>query len=221
MTAFVVDAARSLGADLRDRSAPITTAITLLLIVLFGQQVAAALVAGVSIEAIASHLFLEYTTWAWLLSVFLHRNLVHFGTNVALIWLLGRVVEQSFGRHSYLPFVVLAAAASVVGGLLFTAAFTSAPVAVYGASGVGFALATYALSLPLASATSVRAAYRFEHLFGALTPAEELAFVVGLSAALTVLFDLLTGPYWTVHWANGGHTAGAVVGCLAGATRAR
>lgn len=221
LSAFVLHAVHSLGADLRARDAPITTVLAILLLVVFLEQAAAALLAGVSIEAIASHLFLEYTTWAWLLSFFLHRNLVHFATNVALIWLLGRVLEASFPRWAYVAFVGLTAVASTLGGLLFTASFTSDPVAVYGASGLGFALATYALSIPLATADSVRAAYRLEHLFGALTPAEELAFLIGLSAVLTVLIDLLTGPFWTVYWANGGHTAGAAVGCLAGAIRAR
>lgn len=216
LPAFVAAQVRAVAGDVRQREAPLTTWLVVLLTLLFAQQVVAAQLAGVRIQDVAGHLFVEHTAAAWLLSFFLHRNLLHFGTNVALILLLGRVVEATVAEREFLLLVVAAAVASVLGGIAFTATFTPRPVAVYGASGLGFALATYSLALPLGSATPLRSTYRPEHLFETLSPAEELALLVGAAAALHVAVDLVTGPYLTMHWVNGGHAVGALVGLLFG-----
>lgn len=213
---FLLRLLRAVAADLRARDSPVTTAVVGLVALLFAQQAAAAVLSGVAVQTVAGHLFLEDARRAWLLSFFLHRNLLHFGTNVVLIWFLGRVVEGTVSRRAYALFVVSAATASVVGGYLFTTTFTDGPIAVYGASGLGFALATYALVLPLQTGAPPRVAYRLEHLLGALSPAEELAVLIGGTAVLHVLLDVATGPFFTAHWINGGHAVGAAAGVLAG-----
>lgn len=289
---------RSVGADVRDRRAPVTTGFVGFVAVIFLEQVAAAHLAGVAVADVADYLFAEYSVWAWVLSAFVHRGVLHFGTNVLLLVLLGRVVEDAIGRRSaaaeagsrrdratveagrardraatesgtwrdraavegvdgvrdssaremgssflsgawlsYLWLLLVAAAGSTAGGALLVAAFTDRPFAVYGASGVGYALATYSLWLPAlassgATATgaptvpriaradgslaSLRERYRLEHLLDGLRPGEEFAMLVGVAAVANVCFDVLTGPYMTAYWINGGHAAGAVVGIVVG-----
>lgn len=218
---FLLEQGRALVADLQSREAPVTTWLLVLVALVFGQQAAVAWRTGASIEAVASHLFVEYTAWAWLLSAFLHRSVLHVLANVAIVLVLGRVVEDRIARSEYLVLLVVAGVASTVGGVLFTAPFVDVPVAVYGASGLGYALATVSLWLPAASAGSLRAAYRPAHLLDSLEPAEELAVLVGVAAVLHVALDVATGPYRTAQWVNGGHAVGALVGLLAGAWQYR
>lgn len=213
---FAAHVVRAVVADLRSRQAPVTTVLVGVLTAVFAWQVATGALAGVDAEAVAGYLFVEYPRRAWLLSFFLHRNVVHFGSNAVLLWFLGRVVEPTISERAFLAFVVVAAATSVVGGYLFTATLTDVPVAVYGASGLGFGLATYALLLPLQTAPRPLSSREPTRLLDPLTPAEELAVLVGLAATIQVLLDLATGPFFTAYWANGGHTVGAAAGLGAG-----
>lgn len=209
--------AAAIAADLRSRESPATLGLLALVAVVFAQQVVVARSHGVPIEAVVGHVFLERTRAAWLLSTLLHRSVPHVAANVAMLALLGRVVEDVTPTPHYLGVLLAAAVVSTLGGVLFTATFTDGPVAVYGASGLGYALATHSLWLPAVAAGSVRAGYRVEHLLEELRPAEELVVLVGAAAVLHVALDVVTGPFLTAEWLNGGHAGGALVGLVAGA----
>lgn len=207
---------RGLLSDLRQREAPITQWVLLAIcLVVLGQTVAAVYLHA-SILGVTSYFFLEYPIPAWSLSFFLHRDVLHFLANIALIGLIGRVVEQDFSSRAYLWFLAGSAILSGIGGYAFRAAFTSGPVAAYGASGFGFALATYSLALPFRGGHGIQQSLSPESLLANTSPAERFVFLLGISAVLKVLLNLLTGPFFTVDWTNGAHLVGALVGITVG-----
>lgn len=211
------------GADLFDRRSPVATWLVCLLLIVFAAQTVVGRLAGGSAATVAGGLFLEYEVWAWSLSVLLHRNLLHLGANVGLLWLLGRVIEPIVGRRRFLALLAALAVGSVLGGFLFTAALVDRPVAVYGASGLAFGLATFTVWLPATNtdAGGVRSTICVWRRFDGCSPAEKLAVLVGLAAIATVLVDVVTGPAFTAYWINGGHAGGAAVGLVAGGWFAR
>lgn len=207
---------RGLVTDLRDRESPITHWIVLAIcLVFFVQEVVAALL-GASIWAITDYFFLRYPVPAWLLSFFLHKGIKHFLANVALIGFLGRVVEPTFTKEQYLSFIAISAVLSGIGAFLFRAPFTSKVVAAYGASGFGYALAAYSFYFPYRNGDGILGALEPGNIVSNTTPAERIAFLFGVSAILSVVTDLLSGPYLTVEWVNGAHLVGVVVGLVVG-----
>lgn len=207
---------RGLPSDLRKREAPITQWVLLAICLVVLGQTLAAVYLHTSILGVTSYFFLEYPIPAWSLSFFLHRDVLHFLANIALIGLIGRVVEQDFPSRTYLWFLVVSAILSGIGGYAFRAAFTSDPVAAYGASGFGFTLATYSLSFPFRGGYGIRQSLNPENLLANTSPAERFVFLLGISAVLKVLLNLLTGPYFTVNWTNGAHLVGALIGIIVG-----
>lgn len=213
---------RSVGVDLRRRRSPLTNGLVVALLAVFAVQAVAGRRVGTSAAWVATSLFVEHERRAWLLSVLLHRNVQHLGANVATLWLLGRIVEPLLAATRFALLVVAAAAGSVLGGLLFTAALADGPVAVYGASGVVFGLAGFAACL-LAGREDRDADDRdgpsvlgLGRPIGGRSPAEEVGVLVGLAAIGTVVADVLTGPVLTAYWINGGHAIGALTGLAAG-----
>lgn len=202
-------------ADLRNRDSPITNYVVLAICFVFLAQETAAAFLGASILGVTMYFFLEYPVPAWLLTFFLHASLAHFFANVAIIGFLGRVVEPEFSTQAYLSFLAGTAILSAVGAFLAKAPFTSDPVAAYGASGVGFALAAYSLSFPCRDGEGVLDALRRRNVRVDTTPAEYVAFLFGVAAVSMVVFDLFTGPYLTAEWVNGAHLVGIVVGIVA------
>lgn len=205
---------RGLGSDLRNRESPITLKIVLAISLVFLAQEVAAVLLGTSILGVTSYFFLEYPVPAWLLSFFLHKGVKHFFANIALIGFVGRVVEPEFSRRLYLLFIVGSAVLSEAGAFLLKAPFTSKPVAAYGASGFGFALATYSLSFPYRDREGPLVALKPRFLLSNTTPAERIAFLLGVSALLTVVLDLASGPYFTTEWVNGAHLVGVLLGLI-------
>lgn len=205
----------ALVAELRDAHAPITTWLVGVTAVAFAGQVALAFDTGVSVRLVTGALFLEYPEATWVLSPVLHRDASHFAVNAALLALLGTVVEREFAPSRYLGFLLAAAAVSSALAFAVQAPFTDKHVAAYGASGLVFALATYSLRY-----TRLRLPRSLDGvadvLLGAPTPATRLAAVVGVSAVLLVVVDLLSAPYFAPNWVNGAHLGGALVGLLGG-----
>ena len=205
----------TLLAELRQYPAPFTTWLVGVVCVAFAGQVALALEVGHSIRLVTGALFLEYPEAAWVLSPFLHRDIGHFAVNVALLAFLGTTNERQFSPLQYLAFIAVAAATSSVFAFATQAPFTDKHIAAYGASGIVLALATYSVSY-----TPTRRPRTLDDLgsmlFGAATPVERLAVVLGISSILLVLVDLASPPYLAPHWVNGAHLGGVLVGLVVG-----
>ncbi|MFB6184554.1 MAG: rhomboid family intramembrane serine protease [Haloarculaceae archaeon] len=190
--------------QLRAAQSPVTIWLVGTILVVFGAQVATSVTTGVPVGVATTHLFYVRPGLAWVLSPLLHRGPMHAATNALLIGYLGRLVEGHFGTRAYAAFLVAATVGSVTGGYLAIVAFRSGPVAAYGASGIGFALAGYSLQYP----------FRTDP-----TPAEWLAAIVGVSAVATVVVDVATGPFFGPLWINGAHAVGLALGVIAGRLR--
>lgn len=203
---------RDLRADLQNRDSPITQRMVLAICVVFLAQEIAAVYFGASILGVTSYVFLHYPVPAWLLTFFLHRGAMHFLANVALIGVVGRVVEPEFSERRYLAFLVDPAVLSALGAYLAKAPFTAKPVAAYGASGFGYALAAYSLRFPSRHDDALLDVVTFGTNPVEIPLAERIAFLLGVAAVLTVALDLLTGPYLTAEWVNGAHLVGVIVG---------
>ncbi len=210
------DTVEELVRDLKSRDSPVTSWVILAMSLVFLGQQMVAIRLGASILGITSYFFLEYPVVAWTLSFFLHKDIMHFLGNVFLIGLVGSVIEQFFSTRSYLLFLLCSAVLSGIGAVIFKLPFTSQPVAAYGASGFGFALVTYSLYLPLKSERRLADALQLPNLISNMTLSEHLAFLLGISAIVSVVIDILSGPVLTTEWVNGAHFAGAVVGLVVG-----
>ena len=216
VSALYSDTVQGLRTDLRNRDSPITSQVVLAICLVFlGQEIAAALL-GTSVHRVTSYFFLEYPLPAWLLSFFLHRDLTHFFVNIGLIGFVGHVVERSFSKRAYLLFLVGTAVLSGIGAFLFRALFTAKPVAAYGASGFGYAIAAYSVYFVVRDGGDAFGVLSPQHIFSDVAPSERIAIILGISAVIAVVWDLLSGPYLTVEWANGAHVVGVVVGLIVG-----
>lgn len=210
------DPLRELVTDLRNRNSPITNYVVLAICLVFFVQELAAVYFGASILGVTSYFFLEYPVPAWLLTFFLHKGVLHFLANVALIGFVGRVVEPMFSKRGYLLFLVGTAVLSAVGAFAVKAPFTPKPVAAYGASGFGFALAAYSLRFPFRHCDTLLNVVTFGTNPVETPPTERIAFLLGMSAVVMVAFDLLTGPFLTAEWVNGAHLVGVLIGLIVG-----
>ena len=207
---------RGLGANLRDLKSPITNYVVLAICLVFLLQEISAALLGVPIRVFTNYFFFKYPGPAWLLTFFLHKGIGHFFVNVALIGFVGRVVEPQFSKRAYFSFLIGSAVLSAIGAFLFKDPFTTKMVAAYGASGFGYALAGYSLYFPYRDGMGVLDALKPKNLLSNTMPAERIAFLLGVSAVLWVILDILSGPYLTAEWVNGAHLAGVVIGLLVG-----
>lgn len=206
---------RTLRTELQRYPAPFTTWLVGVVCIAFAGQVALALEVGRSVQVVTGVLFLEYPEAMWLLSPVLHRGVGHFAVNVVLLAVLGTVNERQFTPVQYLAFLAVAAAISSTLAFATQAPFTDKHVAAYGASGIVLALATY--SVYYAPTRRPRTLDDLASmLFGAATPTQRLAVLLGISSILLVLVDLASPPYLEPHWVNGAHLGGALVGLVAG-----
>lgn len=205
---------RELSTDLQNRHSPITSYVVFAICFVFLTQELAAVYFGASILGVTSYFFLHYPVPAWLLTFFLHKGVMHFLANVALIGFVGRVVEPTFSKREYLLFLVGTIVLSALGAYAFKAPFTTKPVAAYGASGFGYALAAYSLRLPYRHGDGLLDMWKLRNPSLGTPLADRLACLLGVSAILAVALDLFTGPYMTAEWVNGAHLVGVVVGVI-------
>ncbi len=213
---FYPTTVRQYTEDLRNRHSPITNKVILAICLVFLAQELAAVYFGASIPGVTFYFFLHYPVPAWLLTFFLHQGVMHFLTNVALIGFVGRVVEPTFSKRGYLLFLVGTMVLSALGAYAVKAPFTAKPVAAYGASGFGYALAAYSLRFPLRHGDALLDVLAFGINPVETPPAERIAFLFGVSAVAMVVLDVLTGPYLTAEWVNGAHLVGVGVGVAVG-----
>lgn len=202
----------AVAADLRDRESPVTAVVVASVLAVFAVQALTAARLGAPIGVVTAGVFVREPALAWLLSPLLHRDVSHLVANVAVLALVGRVVEGAFATRDYVAFLLAAAVIAGLGGYLSKAAFTADPVTAYGASGVAYAVAGYALALPVAGHPLSRAALAPERVVARTTAAERVAAVFGVAAVATVVADLATGPYLALDWVNGAHLVGVLVG---------
>lgn len=207
---------RGITSDLRDRHSPVTHKIVLAICLVFFVQELAAAYLGASILGVTSYFFLHYPVPAWLLTFFLHKGVMHFLANVAIIGFLGRVVESTFSKRKYVLFLVGTMVLSAIGAYAVKAPFTTKPVAAYGASGFGYALAAYSLRFPFRHGDALLDVVAFGANPIETPPAERIAFSIGVGAVVMVALDLLTGPYLTGEWVNGAHLVGVILGLFVG-----
>lgn len=184
--------------------APVTYAVIALVVAVFGVEVAFTVTQGIAgIDVFATGLFGVAPYLAWPLSPFLHRGILHFGSSLAGLWLLGPPIEQYWRRWHFAAFLLGSGYIATVIGVATMAPFTAKKVAFYGSSGMIFALGGFAVAF-------------FPRWFGEVETSEWLATFVGAVAVVTVLVDPFTGPYFSADWVNGGHLGGVVVGLLVG-----
>lgn len=212
MVALAGRAASAFAADVRERDAPVTALVVASTLLVFLVQAVTALRLDAPIGVVTASVFVSDPVLAWALSPFLHRDPAHLAANVVVLALVGTVVEPRFRQRDYVAFLLAAAVLAGLGGYLSKAAFTARPVTAYGASGLAYAVAGYALALPVADAPIDRDALAPRRILARTTPGERVAAVFGVAAATTVLVDVATGPYLAFDWLNGAHLVGLLVG---------
>ncbi len=187
-----------------NRRAPVTYAVIGFVVGIFAFEVVFTLTRGLAgIQVFATGLFGVAPYLAWPLSPFLHRGVLHLGSSLAGLWLLGLPVEEHWRRWRYVAFLLASGYIATTVGVVTMAPFTGKNIAFYGSSGMIFALGGFAVVF-------------FPRWFGEVETSEWLATLVGAVAVVTVAVDPLTGPYLTPDWVNGGHLGGLVVGMVVG-----
>ena len=184
---------------------PITQILIIVIGVVFiGELVGAALFTeSNSVRIFSTGIFGVHPWIAWPLSPVLHKGLGHFLTSILFALLFGIPVEKHWNWNAYSAFIVVTGYATIVFGAGSLWLFSNSQLAFYGTSGIIYALAGYSFTH-----------FSLEHEDLELT--EKIALIFGVIALLTVVFDIITGPYLTPDWINGGHLSGFVIGGLVG-----
>lgn len=179
--------------------------ISLIAVVFLIEVLMTALISLDSIQVFATGIFGVYPVVAWPVSPVLHSGFLHFAASVFGLLIVGVPVEKHWSRSRYVVFLILTGYGTIAAGAGVLWLFSDQSVAFYGTSGVIYALAGYSLThLPR------------QHT--ELNVLERIAVTVGIITLLSVLFDLLTGPYFTAQLVNGGHAFGFVIGAVVGWT---
>ncbi len=154
--------------------------------------------------------FLAGEWWRLLAPLFLHANLLHLGSNLIALVLVGGVVERAYGHSRFLLLFVLSGAVASLatfenqGWALAAAAAAGGERHVLGSIGASGAI--YGVG-----AAVVAAAFR---LRGLLTPWRARALI---GATMPLLLSSLAGGFAKPGTDNAAHIGGAVAGLLLGA----
>ena len=186
------------------RTGTTLTLVSLTAVVFLLQVVGTSLTGARSVRALTAFLYLHGDDSVYLLSLFLHRGVPHFLSNVLVLLALAPQ-ERHFSPRGYWAFVATGAVLTLgVGYAVLLAYSPEANVAFYGISGLGYALGGFALVRGL----------RFR---GRLTELDVVAALVGLSSVVAVGGNLLASlPHAPVD-VNGGHLSGLLFGLAVGA----
>ena len=189
------------------RAARTRTALTIIALtsaVFLLQAVATWVTGAPSIRALTAFLFLEGGDAVFLLSPFLHQGAVHFVSNVLVLLVLAPQ-ERHFSPGGYWIFLLAGAALALGVGYAVLLAYSPASnVAVYGISGLGYALGGFALARAVGDPAGC-------------SELDLIAAVIGGSSVLTVAVNVLTNLPGAPAAVNGGHLSGLVFGLLVGA----
>lgn len=138
--------------------APVTAVLAALVLIVFGAQIAVdSLFSGSFLVSLTSTLlepgylrgvtawiFHHFPFLAWPLSPFLHKGILHFTANIALLALLGKYVEpQVKTRYFILWFIVITLMSKPAHAWISLQMSTKPNVAVYGISDFVFSLTFY------------------------------------------------------------------------------
>jgi membrane associated rhomboid family serine protease len=140
--------------------------------------------------------FLAGEWWRVLSAVFLHANVLHVGSNLLALVILGGVAERAFGHGRFLVLFTLAAAAGSFAG--FWRQGIAPTLGSIGASGAVYGV----------GAAVVVAAFRMRGLL----PAWRVRALVG--ATLPLLLASLAGGFQKPGTDNAAHVGGVVAGAL-------
>jgi membrane associated rhomboid family serine protease len=179
--------------------------ISLIAVIFLIEILMTALTSLGSIQVFATGIFGVHPVVAWPLSPVLHSGVLHFAASVFGLLIVGVPVETHWSRTRYTVFLILTGYGTIAAGAGVLWLFSDQSVAFYGTSGVIYALAGHSLTHLPRQHTELDLLERF-------------AVIVGVLALLSVIFDLLTGPYVTAQWVNGGHASGFVIGAIVGWT---
>jgi membrane associated rhomboid family serine protease len=194
--------------------APVTAVLAALVLIFFGAQIAVdslfrdgflvSLISTLSepdyLRGVTAWIFHEFPFLAWPLSPFLHKGILHFTANIALLALFGKYVEAQFKtRHFILWFIVITLVSKPVHAWISLQMSTKPDVAVYGISDFVFSLAFY---------SAIRLYYsKRKNEF------EYVAWMIGILAVLIVssnaVFAIWQG---SVDPVNPGHFVGGLSG---------
>ncbi|SDX79639.1 rhomboid family intramembrane serine protease [Halobellus clavatus] len=195
---------RPVFADHRSLSAPVTDLLVVIVCAVYAVQAfQTALWGAPSVFVTTNYVYLRAPWLAWPLSPLLHGGLVHVIPNVVTLFAFGRIAEATLPGRRYASMALVASVASIGALAAWSLAFGSGPQAVYGISGVVFAVGGFAI----AYFPRHRRATDLE-LLATLFGACALALVATESIAALVLASPAT--------ANVGHTAGLLVGVATG-----
>ncbi len=152
--------------------------------------------------------FLDGEWWRLFAPVFLHANLLHLGSNLLALVLVGGVVERTFGHARFLAVFVVAAMA----GGLATFEHQRFVAAAAGSGGVAHTLGSIGASGAVygVGAAVVAAAIR---LRGLLSPWRARALI---GATLPLLLSSLAGGFARPGTDNAAHLGGALAGAILG-----
>ena len=199
---------RAFGSTLWRQYRAARTRTTLTVIALtsavFLLQVVATWVTGApSVRALTAVLYLEGGDTVFLLSPFLHRGIPHFVSNVLVLLVLAPQ-ERHLSPGGYWLFLVGGLALALGTGYAVLLAYSPASnVAVYGISGLGYALGGFALTRAIGDPEG-------------RSELDLIAAVIGGSSVLTVAVNVLTTLPQTPAAVNGGHVSGLVFGLVVG-----
>ncbi|MFB6081546.1 MAG: rhomboid family intramembrane serine protease [Halanaeroarchaeum sp.] len=189
-----------------DEEAPVTYALLGLILGIYLIEVGYVYAYDLEGTAVfASGLFGVAPLVAWPLAPVLHNDVFHLIGSVGGGFVLGVPLEHRLTRRRYVALILVSAYISTLAGVAVMAVFADGALAFYGASGIVFAMAGYAVTIPWQP--------------GSIRSFEWMAILLGALSLGTLLMDPLTGPYFSPHWINGGHLAGFALGLLYAKTR--
>ena len=198
----IADSIRDAIDQYRASDAPITRTLIWVVAIVFAAEVVVATLFGTrSIRVLAIGSFKLHPELAWLAAPILHAGVGHALVNIAGLAIVGIPLEKHLSQRRFVIFIIATAYGSTLIGGLFQAAFTTNQVAMYGISGTVYAMAGFGL-------------VQFRSSDGSIPATEWVAVLLGVSAAVTVLFDPFSGPYFHPDWINGGHAGGFFIGVI-------
>jgi membrane associated rhomboid family serine protease len=190
--------------EYREAEAPITYGLTGLVVGVFLVEVLMTHLWSLrNIGVFATGIFGVHPSIAWTSAPLLHKDILHFAATLWGLLVFGVPLEKHWHKGRFIAFLVLTGYLTIAAGALVLMMFSNRQVAVYGTSGIIYALAGFAL-------THVLRPHRH------ISVTESTAVGFGVFALIEVLLDPFTPPYLAPGWINGGHTLGLVIGIAAG-----
>ncbi|WP_144905079.1 rhomboid family intramembrane serine protease [Halobellus captivus] len=194
---------RPLVAQHRALAAPLTDLLVIVVCGVYAIQAAQTALWNVSsVFETTNYVYFREPWLAWLLAPLLHGGLTHVVPNVLTLFAFGRIAEGHLPQRQFAAMVVVAAVGSILALVAWSVVFApDSYVAVYGISGVVFAVGGFAVvHLP-------------RH--GRATDLELLATLFGVCAVALVGVEALTAlAFRAPASVNVGHAVGLLVGVV-------